>query len=495
MKEKPGMTGLLSFVLVCAVCGAILTAGCTNTSAQDKIPITTSSEKALKYYLQGRDLAEKLRGQESRQYFQQAVNVDPDFAIAYLQLSLVQPSAKEFFSTFEKARALADEVSEAERLWILGFEAGAMRGEPMKQREYYQKLVKLYPNDERAHLLLAQNHFASQEYEEAVRGYERSVEIDPEFSQPYNQMGYALRFMERYDDAEKAFKTYIELIPDDPNPYDSYAELLMKMGRYDESIKQYEAALKVRSDFMNSYTGIASNLNFMGQHEKARARLETMYEKAKDNGQRRAAVTAMALSYIDEGDFDNGLKQYGNLYALAEAIGDTSAIAADLGLMGFALVEVEGREQEALDKFETATAMVQASSLSDDTKDLNRRGHFYNASRAYLAMGDLEQAKANASEYRTRVNAARNSNQIKASHQLDGLIALKEGKFDLATEELKQANLLNAYNLYFLAKAYEGNGDPVNARMYYEKSANFNALNNGAQAVIRLQAVDMAAAL
>jgi len=329
----------------------------------------------------------------------------------------------------------------------------------------------------------------------AVKEYERASQINPGFSPPYNQMGYALRFLERYDEAERAFKKYIELIPEDPNPYDSYAELLMKMGRYDESIEQYKAALEIKPDFIFSYLGIASNLNFKGQHEEAREQLQIMYDKAKDDGQRRAALTAMALSYIDEGDFDHALEHYEKQYALAEAIGDTSAMAGDLALMGFALVEVKGREQEALNKFEAATAMVQASSLSDNIKAVNRRGHFYNAGRAYIAMSNVEQAGINASEFRVRAEASQNRNLIKAAHQLDGLIALEEGKFDLAIEELMQSNLLNPWNLFFIGKAYEGMGDRANAKMYYEKAADFNALNNSPQACIRARAAKLAAAM
>ena len=489
------MTGLLSLILGLAVCGAILIAGCSNTGTQDKIPVTTSSEKALEYYLQGRDLAEKLRFPEARQFCQQAVNEDPEFAMAYIQLALVQPSAKEFFASFDKAKALVDKVSEGEQLWILGFEAGAISGDPTGQLDHFQKLVNMYPNDERAHNLLGGNYFATQDWELAVEEYERATQINPEFSSPYNLMGYSLRFLERYDDAEKAFRKYIELIPDDPNPYDSYAELLMKMGRYDESIEQYQAALGVKPDFIFPYNGIASNLNFKGKHEEAREQLQIMYDKAQDDGQRRFALTSMALAYIDEGDFDHGLEQYDKLYAVAEAIGDTSAMAADLALMGFALVEVKGREQEALDKFETATAMVQASSLSDDTKAVDRRGHFYNASRAYVAMGDVEQARINASEFRAQAEAAQNRNLIRAAHQLDGLIALTEGKSDLAIEELMQSNLQNPYNLFFIGKAYESNDDRANARVYYEKAANFNALNNSPQASIRTKAAKLAAAM
>lgn len=493
MKRHLKLARPLRVVFGLVMCGAILLAAYSDSQAQDKMPVSTSSEKALAYYQQGLELIDKLRNQESRQYFQSAVEEDPEFAIAYLQLALAQPSALEFFASLDKAKAHADNASEAERLWIKGVEAAAVRGDLAEQRSDYQKLVQLYPNDERAHNLLGNSYFAGQDWERAVTEYQRAIEINPSFSQPYNQMGYALRFLQRYDDAEKVFKEYVALIPDDPNPYDSYAELLMKMGRYDESIERYQAALAIRSDFVNAYTGIASNLNFQGKHDKARAQLQKMYDVAKDDGQRRLALTAMASSYIDEGDFDRALKEYDKLYAVAEAIGDTSAMAGDLVLMGFALVEVKGREREALDKFETATAMVQASSLSDDTKAANRRGHFFNAGRAYMAMGDLEKAKKNAAEFRTQAEAVGNPNLIKAAYQLDGLIALKEGQFDLAIEELTQTNLLNPYNLFFIGKAYEGKGDRAKARTYYEQAANFNGLNNSPQACIRLQAAKLAA--
>jgi len=495
MKEKLQMTVLECAILGSALCGAILIAGCSTTGALDKMPITTSSDKALEYYLQGRELAEKLRGQESRQYFQKAVDEDSDFAVAYLQLALAQPTVKEFFDSFYKAKDLADKVSEAEQMWILGVEAGLISGDPTGQLGYFQKLVELYPNDERAHNLLAGNYFATLDWELAIEEYERALQINPNYSQPYNQMGYAYRFLERYDGAERAFKKYIELIPNDPNPYDSYAELLMKMGRYDESLEQYKAALDVNPDFVLSYLGIASNLNFKGQHKKARNQLQIMYDEAKDDGQRRPALRAMAFSYIDEGDFDNALERYDRQYALAEAIGDTFAMAADMVLMGFALVEVEGREREALRKFETAAAMVQASSLSDNTKAVDSRGHFYNACRAYVAMGEIEQARVNASEFRARAESAQNSNLIKAACQLDGLIALREGNFDLAIEKLKQSNLLNPYNLFFIGKAYEGKGDRNNAKVYYKKAAYFNAINNSPQACIRLKAVNLTEAM
>ena len=131
-----------------------------------------------------------------------------------------------------------------------------MRGDQTGQKSHLDQLTAAFPRDERALNTLGAFHFGRQEYEQAIAAYEKAIAINPAFSQPYNQMGYAYRFIGRNDEAEKAFKKYIELIPDDPNPYDSYAELLMKLGRFDESIKSYEKALSVNGHFVASYIGI-----------------------------------------------------------------------------------------------------------------------------------------------------------------------------------------------------------------------------------------------
>lgn len=489
MKESRFVVFLVTLVVCVALPVNVAFAG----SEEGKAPLTTSSQKALKYYLQGRDLAEKLRGQESIQHFQKAVAEDPDFAIAHLNLAFVLPSAKQFFETFGRARALADKVSDAEKWWILGIEAG-ISGDPARQREFYKKLVKAYPDDERAHNLLANNYFGQQEYESAIKEYSRAVQINPEFSQPYNQLGYAYRFLERYEEAEKAFEKYIKLIPDDPNPYDSYAELLMKIGKFDASIEYYQKALDVNPNFVASHIGIATNLNLKGDHEGARKQLKILYGQALNDGQRRAALAATAVSYVDEGNMGKALEQLQKQYAIAEAIDDAAAMSGDLVLMGNVLLEA-GKPDKALKKFDEAVKVMEASSLEEPVKDQTRLGYLYNSARIYLAQGDFEKAKKIASKYKSRAKAVSNPNQMRLSHQLAGMIALKEADFDRAIQELKMANQQNPYNFYRIARAREGKGESKKARKLYQKAAEFNALNSFPYAFIRLKARQMIASL
>jgi tetratricopeptide (TPR) repeat protein len=452
----------------------------------DKIPITTSSPKALESFMRARDLSERLQAQESIQHYEKAIAADPEFAQAHLLFSLVQPSAKAFFSTFAKARALADQVSEGERLWILGFEAG-VNGFPLKQRQYYQQLVELFPRDERAHNLLGNHFFGQQDFAKAISAYEKSLAINPDFSQPYNQLGYARRFLGDFAGAREAFEKYIELIPDDPNPHDSYAELLMKTGEFDASIAAYRKALDLNPNFVPSHIGIATNLNFKEEHAVARVQLKKLYSLARNDGERRAALFATAVSYTDEGNLEAALKELQKQFDIAAALDDPAAMAGDLVLRGNILLEMD-RLDDALAAYQKALDTVQASELTPEVKANNRRAFLYNSARVALQKGDLATARDRSTQFRSQAEEIHNPIQIRLAHELAGQIALAVGQHDLAIAELRQANQQNPQNLYRVAVANLVAGGWQQAGEWCGRAVAFNALNNMNYAFIRRRA-------
>ena len=470
-----------SFFIFFGACLFML-AGCAQQD-DGKIPITTSSKVALDNYLKGRDLSDKLQAQESVQYFNNAIEADSNFAVAYLDLSFTVPSAKEFFKYLNKAVALSDHASEGERFWIKGVEAGT-NGFPMKQRDYYEMLIKKYPKDERAYNLLGNNYFGQQEWDKAIQAYEKATIINPEFSQPYNQLGYAYRFLEQYDEAATAFKKYIELIPNDPNPYDSYAELLMKIGRFDKSIEFYKKALTFNPNFVPSHIGIATNLNFLDKHEEAREQLNKLEEIARNDGERRAAYFAEAVSYIDEGENEKALDALEKQLESNKKINDPTAMAGTMNTIGTVLIE-SGQFKEAVKKFDEALDIVKKSDRSEEVKDVFNRTYLFNMAYTAIKSGNAGLAKSNAEEFTKQASAVNNFNLIRASHQLNGIIALEEKDYNVAISELEQSSLQNPYNLYRLALAYQGKKDKTNADLYLNKTKNFNALNNINYAFVR----------
>jgi tetratricopeptide (TPR) repeat protein len=458
-----------------------------------KISITTSSEEAKKNFLQGRDLFEKLEQQESIKYFAAAIEKDKNFALAYYYHALTNPTAKGFFEDLDKAVELSGQVSDGEKLLILSLQEG-VNGNSKQQEVYLKKLVNLFPDDERAHNQVGQFYFGQQKYDLTIKHLKKSTEIAPDFSAAYNMLGYSYKNLEKYSDAEKSFKKYIQLIPDDPNPYDSYAELLMKEGKYEESIEQYQKALSVDRNFIPSYIGIATNYNFMGNHEEARKHLQKFYDMARNDGEKRAALFAMVVSYVDEGNTEKALEVMNKELAVAEKINDHANMSADLNAIGNILFEA-GRYDEAAKAFEESLRISEESNLAEEVKTLTQNLNLYNSARIDLMKNDLKSAKEKSGKFTSRVKEINNTFQIWLSHELEGQIALTEKNYKKAEEEFKKGNMQNPYNYYRLALAYDGQNEKELAKKYFSIAADFNSLNNINQSFIRQKARKMVASM
>jgi tetratricopeptide (TPR) repeat protein len=442
--------------------------------AGDKIPITTSSEDARQLYLKARDLSEKLRATDSRKLFEEAATKDKTFALAQVGLANTAGTAKEFFDAMNRAVALADKVTEPERLIVRGLEAGA-KGEVAKQKECYTKLTAAYPGDERGHNLLGGYYFGQQDYPAAVEAYKKATAINPSFSQPYNQLGYAYRFMEKYPEAEQAFKKYIELIPGDPNPYDSYAELLMKTGRFEESIKSYEKALALDPNFVASYVGIGNDQMFMGRGDDARKTFARIDSVARNDGERRLAHFWTAVSWVHEGAPDKALAEAQKLQAIAEGGKDLANAAGDLNLMGNILLEA-GQPDAALARFKQQLETIDKADVPTAVKEAAHRNALFNEGRVALAKKDVATARARADAYATQVAAKAIPFEVRQQHELRGRIALEEKDHAGAVRELEQANQQDPRVLYLLAVALQGKGDAARAKAVAAKAADFNGL-------------------
>src|SRR5215831_9160880 len=110
--------------------GAVLVAACSSkaidpaaqaaaaTADASKIPITTSSDAARQEFLEGRSLAERLRVTDSVAHFDKAIALDPSFGAAELARATASPTGTEFLDHLHKAVALADRLSDGEKLQI-----------------------------------------------------------------------------------------------------------------------------------------------------------------------------------------------------------------------------------------------------------------------------------------------------------------------------------------------------------------------------------------
>ena len=483
----------LAWLLV--VVAGLWTVQC-GSSDKDHMPITTSSNEAADEFLAGRELFENARKPDARLHFLKAVELDPEFALAYCFIAFTDflaysgLSARGFHDNLQLAKTHSGHVSQGEQLLIESALADA-GGNPGRQRELLGKLAEMYPKDESVLFFQAIAYYTQQMYDSSALICERIVQLAPSYAPPYNSLGYSYRALGNLDAAARAFQEYTRLIPNDPNPYDSYAELLTRMGRFEEAIEQYRLALKQNPAFGSSRVGISANLIFLERYDEARRELAFLRRTAANAADMRAALVGIVVSYVDEGNLSGALVQLEVLYELDASSPDPPSMSGDLSLIAFVLARL-GRFEEAKSRLVRALEVIEHSDLSAQVKRDIRIERIMWLATLQLEKGKLSEAQTLADRYLSHLSSSAAPGQLRNAHLIQGRVALSQGDYDRAITELEQADQQQAWTLFHLAKAYEGKGDLSNAGQLYDQAARSHELNSLYYAFIRREAAGKA---
>ena len=450
--------------------------------AQKKEMSLTTSKEALALFVQGREKAENL--EDPGILFEQAVQKDPNFAIAYLFLGRTN---QELRKNTEKAVALADKVSPGEREWILATK-DQIEGNPAGRKMHLEQLLKLYPDDKRAHSQMGFFYRSIGDDSTALKHFKEAVKLDKNYAPAYNNIGYSSLSLGRYDDAAEAFKTYIKLIPKNPNPYDSYGELLMKTGEFDESIKQYQRALVIDPTFINSYRGIGNNYAYKGDYAKARESYQLMFDKASDDGLRDLALLSAVNSYLAEGNIDKALEVNELRRAMAEKAGDDVSLIAVHSTAGFILAE-SGKFEDAAKHFEKADQLRNEPSLASAVRENRRFGGMQNRARLSIARQEFDSAKVQLEEIRQYLSSRKNPNQERGYNETAGFLELGQKNYTKALEYFVKADSNDPYVWYYQAVAEEAAGNRKSAAALYLKVTRWNQLDDMRYSLVRSRAI------
>ena len=143
---------------------------------------------------------------------------------------------------------------------------------------------------------------------EEERLWERVVEVEPNFVNGYNMLGYLALYQGHYDEALADIQKYAYLAPGMHNPHDSLGEILMTVGRYEEAEQEFKKALAIQPDFHYSLFNIARVYIARGQLSKGVGILEevrkqiagTELEKRIDHDLINTYFTNHLLQQLDE---------------------------------------------------------------------------------------------------------------------------------------------------------------------------------------------------
>ncbi|MDP2365867.1 MAG: tetratricopeptide repeat protein, partial [Ignavibacteria bacterium] len=343
----------------------LLIGACTKDSqSQKEIAITTSSDDALKSFLNGRDVFEKLKFPQAAELFDKAIALDKTFAMAYLYRASSGGGYEIARENMSKAVELLDKVSEGEKHLIL-YNKTLFDNDGVKQKQELDSLLNLFPDDKRVQVLAgAYYQYTIQDYPNALVHFKKAIEIDSNFAPTYNFLGYVYMSMENFTAAEEPLKKYIELNPKEANPYDSYAELLLTQGRYDESIKQYEKAFEIDPEFVTALVGIGNNYIFKKDYNKARDFYRQYYDKSFNINQKLGAMWWKAVSYIHEGNIVDAIKVFDERSKLAFENNFPTAGITGYRFSGWTLAD-NGNINEAEKYFNKASDYIKSSEMSD----------------------------------------------------------------------------------------------------------------------------------
>ncbi|MFQ6114354.1 MAG: tetratricopeptide repeat protein, partial [bacterium] len=461
--------------------------GCRSmANPQKEMTITTKSDEARKIFLDGRQMFENIRFNESRDYFSQAIKEDPDFAFAHLYYAFTAPSAMVFQKHLQKAVALKSEVSEGERLMIEAVQAGT-KNNPLKAMELWQQLVQKFPKDKRVHYFLGANYYGRDEDDKAIAEFSKVIKIDKDFAPVYNLLGYTYREKEDYEKSEEAFKNYIDLLPDEANPHDSLADLYTKMGKHEDAIKHYKKAIALNPKFAFSQRKIGTNMMFMGKYDEARDAFRKAMEMEVTPAGKITSKGMIGFSYLYQDNHQEALANADEAIKMA-AKADLPEIAAGIH-SGKCRVYIETGNLDAAEKsVAECRKVVEGSELMASIKENFAKQALFDETLIAAKQKDFKIAMAKADEHKAKIEAGKDPKEMENHHELLGYVYFEKGDYAKSIEHLKQADQENPFALYYLAVAESKAGDKVKAAELFKQVANWNE-NSLNYALVRSKAI------
>ena len=238
--------------------------------------VTTASLPALKLYTDGIELWGKGKWTDAVNLFKQAVEADPEFAMAHAALG------RAYFSHFwndpklgsvetEKALALSDRVTDRERAFL--------KAEYQSELRHYNEAIALlqaylatYPDDWRVRYNFATTLRNANRHQEALEQFKEVIRIAPNDAFAYINMattqsllGDTPGALRSYDTAFKLEPTWVTL----GNLNQEYGFALIEGGQEEKAVEVFNKAMATADLKGAAYRSFAFLAMYHGQYKSA----------------------------------------------------------------------------------------------------------------------------------------------------------------------------------------------------------------------------------
>jgi tetratricopeptide (TPR) repeat protein len=304
----------------------------------------TENVKAYDLYLQGRNTLRNGHSQDAYRQavglFEQAIDKDPNFALAYTGLadsSLGMYSESKESIWAQKATLSAQQAERlSNNLPEVHISLGSVYSTTGKYSQAVAELkraLELAPNSDEAYRNLGDAYKRSGQSDEAIAAFQRAVAANSYNWMNHNALGNAYWGL---GDSAKALSEYqkvTELAPDNPMGHANIGSVYLREGKWSEAIPQFQRALALAPD-ADTYSNLGTAYFFLKSYDQS----TKMYEKAVEMTPNNEELLGnLGDSYRWSGHSDQAATAYGKAISLAfqelQVNPRSATLMGDLGLL------------------------------------------------------------------------------------------------------------------------------------------------------------------
>jgi eukaryotic-like serine/threonine-protein kinase len=259
---------------------------------------TTSSLEALKAYTLGDENVAAGNQMASVPFFKQAIELDPNFAMAYARLGTIYGNWGQLDTQEEyqrKAFELKDRTSERERLYITShYYAG--RGQLEKGRASWELYKQTYPRDAVPYTNLSGIDLGLGDFAKGLENANESIRLDPDSAIPYGNTIDSYVGLNRLEEAKAVAKEGLRRHAEFVYLHASLADIALAEGDF--------ATMESEERFSKTQPEWEANVFFRhGDIAASHGQLHQaadFYEKARQSGRRlqSKSTEGFALSVL-----------------------------------------------------------------------------------------------------------------------------------------------------------------------------------------------------
>ncbi len=269
---------------------------------------TTPSLEALKAYSLGNVARDRKGDAAALSFFNRAIELDPDFALAYDALGISYSNLNEPGRASEniaKAYEKRDRASERERFEIAADYSQMVTGELDKANEICELWARAYPLDEYPHDLLGVNYEFLGKYENAIAEMSEAIRLNPDGVVLRSNLMEAQTALNRLDDAKTTYQLALARKLDHPYLHADRYGIAFLEGDIAEMGRQisWAAGQPGGEDLLLSLE--SDSRAFSGKLRKAREYSQRAIESATRTGQKETAALWQMNNAMREAEFGN----------------------------------------------------------------------------------------------------------------------------------------------------------------------------------------------